>query len=69
MRLGSQLGIRPGPCSREAPSLVGVTDTDGMINSMMVVTPEIPEKGPSNQTGYIRESFLEEVVLALGFEG
>ena len=50
MRLGSQLGIGPGPCSREAPSLVGVTDTDGMINPMMEVTPAIPEKGPSNQT-------------------
>lgn len=48
---------------------MGVTDTDGMINSMMAVTPEIPEKGPSNQTEYIRESFLEEVALALGFEG
>lgn len=40
-----------------------------MINSMMAVTPEIPEKGPSNQTEYIRGSFLEEVALALGFEG
>lgn len=36
---------------------------------MMEVTPEIPEKGPSNQTRYIRESFLEEVALTLGFEG
>lgn len=35
----------------------------------MEVTLGIPEKGHSNQAGKIRECFLEEAVLDLGFNG
>lgn len=69
VRLGSQIGVRPGPCLEEAPSLVGQQAQTEEINFIMEVTLGIPEKGLLNQAVGIKESFLEEAVLELGFDG